>query len=141
MVISPLSCRWGRSASFSPGRQFVCGYTTLAGFSGEIQLHANVDGWQPFRTLFAEPPAVFQAAQGMHPREVLCDGPGLVGLDAADKMPFDIAILQQGIFAGHPAGSFGKRLLSCLPDLANLAGRAGLAYSNESYAGWISVTR
>jgi len=74
------------------GQGFVRAAAAFAGFARDIDLNADLQRRQPGRALSRQALGDLQPVDGMHPGEMFGDDPGLVALQGADEMPFEIAV-------------------------------------------------
>ena len=65
-------------------------------FGRNIHLHQYIQRWQASGALFAQAAGNFVTVNGFYPLEVFGDGTRLVGLQRADKMPFNIGQMAEG---------------------------------------------
>ena len=121
-----------------PGQvlHFVRADTALARLPGLVDLNAYVQRRCAVRALIVEPPGDADAVQGMDPLEALGHFAALVGLKAADEVPFDGQRRKRGdLGAGLLHVIFAETGLSGLKCRFN--GGYGLSFTYSQYLDFI----
>ena len=110
--------------------------TRLGRFIVYIYLHTDIQRWEFHRALFAQALGNFQSVNRVHPAEVRRHRAGFVGLDGADKVPFNIGeISQPGLLIERLLQvTLAKRALPPCVCLDQCLRRLGFAHSDQLHS-------
>src|SRR5690606_14510845 len=116
-------------------------YSGFLRFTADIDLHQNVQIRHGIRALLAEATGNFVAVDGFHPVKMPGHQARFIGLQRADKMPFNIAQMRQrsNFFQTVLYIIFTKSALAQPVDGLYLSGGFGFTDRQQAYTGGVAL--